>query len=94
MWFFNLKKVEYWDTVSKYLNVNYQITNQKAREITGIRDTLKMSRLLSKWVEKGLLEKIGQAKKNSFYRKTGQEMPKALFSKGGENKTAQLKFPL
>lgn len=78
----NMHKIEYWDTVSKYLDENYRIINKKAREITGVDDVLKMSRLLRGWVEKGLLEKIGKAKKDSYYRKPGQEIPKGLFSRG------------
>ncbi len=86
---FNLHKIEYWDTVSKYLDENYRIINKKAREITGVTDVLKMSRLLRGWVEKGLLEKIGKAKKDSSYRKPGQEVPKGLFSRGVDNKTGK-----
>ncbi|MFH0779959.1 MAG: RNA-binding domain-containing protein [Parcubacteria group bacterium] len=82
----NLHKIEVWDTVSKYLDENYRITNKKTREITGVNDVLKMSRLLRSWVEKGLLEKIGKAKKDCYYRKPGQEVPRGLFSKGGDNK--------
>ena len=82
----NMHKIEYWDTVRKYLEENYRITNRKAREITGVDDVLKMSRLLRGWVEKGLLETIGTAKKDRFYRKPGQEIPRDLFSRGGDNK--------
>lgn len=82
----NLHKIEYWDTVSKYLDENYRITNQITREITGIHDILKTSRLLHGWVEKGLLEKIGKGKRDSYYRKPGQEAPKSLFSRGVDNK--------
>jgi ATP-dependent DNA helicase RecG len=83
----NMQKIEYWDTVSKYLDENYRIFNKKAREITGVDDILKMSRLLHSWVEKGLLEKIGKAKKDSYYRKPGQEVPRVLLSMGVDNKT-------
>ncbi len=83
----NMHKIEYWDTVGKYLDENYRITNKKAREITSVNDVLKMSRLLRGWVDKGLLEKIGEAKKDSYYRKPGQEIPKGLFSRGVDNKT-------
>jgi len=82
----NIKKIEYWDTVSKFLDKNYQITNESARKITGVSDTLKMSRLLKEWCENGLLEKIGKAKKDSSYRKPGQELPKDFIFKGSENK--------
>ena len=83
----NMHKIEYWDTISKYLDENYRVINKKAREITGVNDVLKMSRLLRGWVDKGLLEKIGKAKKDSYYRKPGQEVPKGLFSRGVDNKT-------
>ena len=84
---FNLQRIEYWDTVSKYLDDRYRITNKKAREITGIKDTLKMSRLLKSWVDKRLLEKVGdKAKKIVYYKKPGIEPPSILFSKGDENK--------
>jgi len=83
---FNMQKIEYWDTVSKYIDENYRIINKKAREITSITDILKMSRLLHGWVEKGLLERIGKSKKDCYYRKPGQEVPKGLFSKGVENR--------
>ena len=42
---FNLERVEYWDIVNKFLEIKYRITNQQARQITGIRDTLKMFRV-------------------------------------------------
>lgn len=90
----NMHKIEYWDTVSKYLDENYRIINKKAREITGVGDVLKMSRLLRGWVEKGLLEKIGKAKKDSYYRKPGQEIPKGLFSREVDNKNREMDFSL
>lgn len=83
----NLQKVEYWDTVSKYLDKNSRITNSVARKLTGINDTLKMTRLLKTWVSKGLLEKIGTGFRGSmYYRKLGVEIPQGIpFSKGVEN---------
>jgi ATP-dependent DNA helicase RecG len=89
----NLKRVEYWDTVGKYLDTNYRITNKQARGITSVDDVLKMSRILKTWVEKGLLEKIGKAKKDCYYRKPGQEMPKSLFSRRDDNKIDKGDFP-
>lgn len=82
----NLQKVEFWDTVSKYLEEHYRITNGEARRITGLNDTLKMSRLLKSWVDKGLLERAGKAKKEIYYMKPGQVVPTGLFSRGVENK--------
>jgi len=89
----NLRRVEYWDTVSKYLDENYRITNKEARRITGIIDTLKMSRLLKSWVEKGLLEKVaGKSKKIVYYTRPGQEVPIGFVFKGVENKKSKVDF--
>lgn len=69
-------------TVDKYLNEHYRITNSEARRITGVSDTLKMSRLLKSWVTKGLLEKMGTGfRGNVYYRKPGTEMPSGIFKK-------------
>lgn len=85
----NLQKVEYWDTVSKYLDEKYKITNKDAREITGIGDTIKMSRLLKLWVTKGLLEKVDSKFKGGvYYKKVGVTVPKKLdsaFARGVAN---------
>lgn len=70
----NLHKVDYWDTVSQYLDHHGSITNQVARNITGITDTLQVSRLLSDWVEKGLLERKGGKTRGAYYVKTGQDL--------------------
>lgn len=79
---FNLYKVGYWDTVGKYLDENYSIANAEARRITGVRDTLEMSRLLKSWVDKGLLEKVGTGfKGNVYYRKPGVEVPSTIFKR-------------
>ncbi|NCU32545.1 MAG: hypothetical protein EOM23_06355 [Candidatus Moranbacteria bacterium] len=73
---FNLERIEYWDIVNKFLETNYRITNQQARQITGVKDTLKMSRLLKMWVDKGLLEKIGlKDKKAIYYIRPGRNIP-------------------
>lgn len=78
---FNLQKIEAWDTVSKYLDKNIRITNEQARNITGIVDTVRMSRLLKQWVESGLLKKAeGKSKKDTHYYKAGQELSAVLFS--------------
>lgn len=85
---YNLQRVEYWDIVSNYLDKNFRITNREARKITGIKDTLKVSRLLKSWVDKGLLEHVGgRAKRVVYYKKPGSEPSFSLFSERGENKT-------
>ncbi|TSC57049.1 MAG: hypothetical protein G01um101418_81 [Parcubacteria group bacterium Gr01-1014_18] len=81
----NLRRVEYWDTVSKFLDENFQITNIQAREITGIHDVLKMSKLLGVWTKAGLLEKISlseKAKKEVYYKKKGKFIQGRLLSRG------------
>lgn len=85
----NIHKVEYWDIVSKYIDEKFKITNKEAREITGIEDTIKMSRLLKLWVAKGLLEKVDSKFKGGvFYKKVGVTVPKKLnnaFARGVAN---------
>ncbi|MDB5188993.1 MAG: hypothetical protein JWM92_591 [Candidatus Nomurabacteria bacterium] len=78
---YNLQKIEYWDTVSNFLEENYRITNEQARKITGVPDSVRMSRLLKQWVESGLLKKAdGRSKKDMYYYKPGQGLPASLFS--------------
>ena len=93
---FNLQQVEYWDVVNKYLEEHYRITNSVARKITGIKDTLRMSRLLKSWVDKGLLEKVGKGfKGNIYYKKVGIEIPCKLsstFSKVIENEKKNSRY--
>ena len=78
----NQNKIDLWDTISNYLDQNSFITNEESRNITGVTDTLKMSRLLSGWVEKGLLVRNGTAKKNSSYSKPGGTPLENLLSQG------------
>ena len=76
---FNLQKIDYWDTVSNYLDDNYRINNQTTREITGIADSSKVSRMLKQWVIKGLIEKLDSGYKgNIYYKKLGAEIPNAI----------------
>ena len=76
---FNMQKIEYRDSINNYLKKNITITNQKAREITWINDTLKMTRYLKSWVEKWLLLSTGE-KRHTTYRKPGNEWEWLLFS--------------
>lgn len=77
----SLKRVEYWDTISQYLDENHYIKPQKAREITGIMDSVAMSRLFSQWVNNGILERAGSSKKGSYYIKPGTPLEKDLLSR-------------
>ena len=71
-----MQKIEYWDTVSNYLDDNLTITNQETREITGIQNTPKVSRLLKKWVDDGLLERVESGYKGGiYYKKPGIIVP-------------------
>jgi ATP-dependent DNA helicase RecG len=76
---FNTVKVQYWDIVSSYLDEHITITNSEARKITGVNDTLKMSRYLNEWLEKGLLLKGGSTR-TAFYTKVGVDLNPFLFS--------------
>ena len=64
---YNSYKVEYWDIIKSYLLENWSISNQQTRQITGIRDTHKASRLLKKFVDNGFLKAKGE-KKQTIYR--------------------------
>lgn len=47
-----------WEKVREYLEANTYITNKEAREITGVVQLHTMSRLLSKWVQQGLILRV------------------------------------
>jgi ATP-dependent DNA helicase RecG len=68
---FNEKAPSEWEKVVHYLNKNKYINNREARVILGIVDTVKVSKLFSRWVKQGMLSKIVPnigAKKNVRYR--------------------------
>ncbi|MBU3924606.1 putative DNA binding domain-containing protein [Patescibacteria group bacterium] len=75
------KRVEYWDIISQYLDENHYIKPQKAREITGVMDSVEMSRLFGQWVNSGILEQAGKSKKGSYYIKPGTILEKDLLLK-------------
>lgn len=78
---FNTERISYWDTVSKYLDKKFKITNKELRLIIGITDTLKASRLLKMWSKQGLLEEgKGLSKKLKYYHKPGVKLEPVLFS--------------
>ena len=67
----NEKAPTEWDKISHYLNTNKYIGNKEAREILHLGDTVKVSRLLNRWVKQGVLTKIVPrtgSKKNVRYR--------------------------
>lgn len=93
---FNLQRIEYWDTVSKYLDNNYWITNKLAREITNVTDTIKMSRYFKEWTDKGLLQKMdSNFKGRVYYKKVGVDIPKKIgipFARESENESNKTKL--
>lgn len=54
----NEKIASEWEKISHFLERNKYITNEKAREITGVVQRDKMSKMLKNWVSKGLLIRI------------------------------------
>lgn len=54
----NEKPPTEWEKVNFYLSENKYITNEMARNATGIIQAYKMSKLLEKWIKQGLLIKI------------------------------------
>ena len=82
----NSIKATEWDKVYHYLSRNEKyITNEKARQITRIPDTSKVSRMLKKWVIQGLLIKIGE-KKSAKYRLPIDKEQQDLFASNNANK--------
>ncbi|MCK4386701.1 MAG: putative DNA binding domain-containing protein [Candidatus Pacebacteria bacterium] len=56
--FLNEEQPTEWEKIKKYLEEKKYLNNKIARDITGVVQTHKMSRMFRKWVEKGLLLKI------------------------------------
>lgn len=61
---FNEDQPTEWEKIRKYLEKNKYIDNKVARDISGIVQVHKMSRLLRKWSDKGLIIKIEAESKN------------------------------
>jgi len=80
----NTKRASEWDKVYSFLSKKAKyIANEDVRKIIGNADTVKVSRLLKKWVDKGLLTKIDTgAKKTAKYRLPSGEMADFLFADG------------
>ena len=81
----NMQKISYWDTVSKYLDDNFKITNSEARAITGIKDTPNMSRILKAWVKQKLLFKVESKFKGGVYYRKYNSNEIVPFAKGYAN---------
>ncbi len=72
---FNEEMPSEWEKVSQYLEENKYIDNKKAREITGILQTDKMSKLFNKWIKQDLIIRIPNdpnVKKNVKYKLSTQ----------------------
>jgi predicted HTH transcriptional regulator len=50
-----LHRIEYWDSIKNFIHENGSISNQEARNIIWIYDTLKMTRILQELVKNKLL---------------------------------------
>lgn len=86
---FNTLRSTEWDKVMYYLSSkeNY-VTNEKVRLIIGNPDTAKVSRILKRWVDQGLLVKIDRgAKKTVSYRLPIDTKQGLLFAGSDANKT-------
>lgn len=67
----NSKAPGEWDKISNHLITNKYLSNSEARKVLKIEDTIKISKLLNRWVKQGLLTKITPrtgAKRNVRYR--------------------------
>lgn len=72
----NEERPSEWDKVYEYLKENKFINNQKAREITGIVQLDKMSKLFLKWTKQDLITRIpsnSKIKKNVKYKLNNQD---------------------
>lgn len=85
---FNMVRATEWDKVSHYLTHKEKyVTNEIARKILNNPDTSKISRILKRWVEQGLLVKVDSgAKKTVKYRLPVDEDKNLLFVSGDANK--------
>lgn len=80
----NAVRASEWDKLFSYLSENAKyVVNEDVRKIIGNEDTVKVSRLLKKWVDQGLLTRIDTgAKKTAKYRLPSGEMADFLFVDG------------
>ncbi|MBU0897158.1 MAG: hypothetical protein KKB76_06020, partial [Candidatus Omnitrophica bacterium] len=80
----NAKRASEWDKVYSYLSKKEKyVANEDVRKILGKTDTVKVSKILKKWVDQGLLRRIdSKSKKNIKYRLPSGEMADFLFTQG------------
>ena len=85
---FNAQKGTEWDKVSHYLTHKEKyVTNEKVREIISNPDTSKVSKILKKWVEKGLLIKVETGAKKTVKYRLPADQEKTLFETSKTNKS-------
>ena len=72
---FNEKAPTEWEKVLHFLSTHKFITNEEARSMTGIPQRDKMSKILRKWVNKGLLVKINP--KSGYVKATKYRLPQS-----------------
>lgn len=72
---FNEMAPSEWEKVLHFLTKHKFITNEEARNITGIPQRDKMSKLLRKWVNKGLLVKIQP--RSGYVKATKYKLPES-----------------
>ena len=90
---FNEIATSEWDKVQFFLKENKFINNERARELTGIKDKDVISKLFKKWVKQGLLLRVDPpsgAKKLTKYKLAVSpevEQQGSLFAGGQTNKS-------
>lgn len=85
---FNAQRGTEWDKVAYYLTHKEKyVTNEKVRAIIGNPDTSKVSKILKKWVEKGLLIKVETGAKKTVKYRLPAEQEKSLFGITQGNKS-------
>ncbi|MBI4551628.1 MAG: putative DNA binding domain-containing protein [Candidatus Latescibacteria bacterium] len=70
-----------WDQVAQWLDHYGTVTNHDVRQLTGIEDRVRVSRLLHSWVERGLLVSRGTGKRDRHYMRPADAQP-SLFDIG------------
>ncbi|MCL4514265.1 MAG: hypothetical protein M1379_01510 [Firmicutes bacterium] len=79
------ERAPYWDQIDALLETQGLVTNKDVREITGIEDSVQVSRLLKALEERKLIEPRGAGKKNRYYVKPGEKVTGLLNGLNGKN---------
>lgn len=64
---YNRQRDSLWDQVEQWLDKHGKLTNHDVRQVTGIQDSVRVSRLLQSWVERGWLVARGTGKRDRHY---------------------------